>query len=101
MASFKIKQNNMSKQKVKTQLVTSATKLVKPTKPTKPSKPGGKPSYKVSREVSFISPNGRTFTTTNLSAFARRFNLDSSSLSKLINGTRTHFKNWTVKQVAA
>jgi len=52
------------------------------------------------RVVTFLSPNGKEFSTTNLTAFAKRFKLDGSSLSKLINGTRVKYKNWTVKSVA-
>lgn len=53
------------------------------------------------RTVNFLSPKGKNYAVTNLSAFAKRFNLDSSSLSKVINGARKHYKNWTVQSVTA
>ena len=66
--------------------------------PTKknPTNPINRKSKAASRVATFVSPRGKRYTTDNLAAFARRFNLDGSSLTKLIRGTRQQFKGWTV-----
>ncbi len=46
---------------------------------------------------SFISPSGKKYVVENLSAFARRFNLDRSAISRVANGIRKMHKNWTAK----
>jgi hypothetical protein len=47
--------------------------------------------------VSFVSPRGKVYQVENVSAFAKRFNLDRSALSKVARGERVQHKNWRVQ----
>lgn len=45
----------------------------------------------------FISPSGKSYAVENLSAFARRFNLDRSACSRVAHGIRNSHKGWSAK----
>jgi hypothetical protein len=50
-----------------------------------------------SATITLISPRGKAYPVSNLSQFARRFNLDRSALSKVARGERSSHKNWIVR----
>ena len=53
---------------------------------------------KVTNTYSIVSPKGKVYAgISNLTAFARRFNLDASALGKVARGQRTQHKNWRVQ----
>jgi hypothetical protein len=82
---------------------TKATKVPAPKpaptkKPTLPKKSKAAPATKNEAVLATVlSPKGKEYAVTNISAFARRFNLDRSGMSRVISGQRTNHKNWTLK----
>ncbi len=53
----------------------------------------------MSRKGSYVifSPSHKRYVVDNLSAFARRFGLDRSAISRVARGQRKMHKNWTGK----
>lgn len=47
-----------------------------------------------------VSPEGVTFTTTSLNAFAREYGLDDGALSRVVNGKYKNHKGWTGHRLA-
>ena len=45
-------------------------------------------------EVTFVSPNGNTFTTRNVAAFCRKHGLHNGHMSQVTNGKAAHYKGW-------
>ncbi len=89
--------NNKNSTQVAT--TTTAAKSKPPVKTGgKPTKPKYQVEQPAEKQYSFVSPKGTVFTTTNLAAFSRRFNLDRSGLSRVASGQRSNHKNWTLQQ---
>lgn len=70
---------------------------MKNTKSTKTNRRNTSSTASDVRVHTMISPKGTEYRVTNLSAFARRFNLDRTACSRLSNGIRQSHKNWTAK----
>jgi len=51
---------------------------------------------KASKSRIIMSPRGKTYQVDNISQFARKFNLDRSSVSRVLSGNRYSHKKWVL-----